>query len=77
VGPKSEWRTVVGVAADVKLTGPDDRNAKLGLYTPLSRDEVGRFPIIVLRTSGNPERLIPAVRRIVREIDPDSPSSAS
>ena len=71
-GPRSAWNTVVGVASDVKVTGPDDRNALLAYYVPTSLDFIGS-PSIIVRTGGDPGRIIPAVRQIVRDLDPDIP----
>jgi predicted permease len=72
LGPESEWRTVIGVAADVKLIGPDDRSMNLGYYVPASLDNTGA-PTFILRATGDPAKLIGPVQQVAREIDPDIP----
>lgn len=72
-GPKSDWYTVVGIAADSKPTGPDDRSAKLALYTPLIANDAGRAPSILVRTTGDPEQILPQVRQVIRGFDPNLP----
>jgi putative ABC transport system permease protein len=71
-GPQADWRTVVGVAGDVKLIGPDDRSMRLGFYFPASLDNTSA-PALILRTSVDPARLLNQVRQVSREIDPDIP----
>ncbi|MGH6913973.1 MAG: ABC transporter permease [Geminicoccales bacterium] len=61
-------RQVVGVIGDEKFAGLD-RAAEPAVYAPLAqapRDDGA----IVVRTSGVPETLIPAVQAAVREIEP-------
>jgi ABC-type antimicrobial peptide transport system permease subunit len=45
------------------------------LFYPADRGEL-RSATVVLRTSGDPQASIPAVRRVVRAIDPDQPISS-
>jgi putative ABC transport system permease protein len=70
--PESEWRTVIGVADDVKLIGPDDRSMNLGYYVPGSLDSRGA-PTFILRAKGDPASLLAPVRQVARELDPDIP----
>jgi putative ABC transport system permease protein len=65
------WLTVVGVAADVKQYW-SDRVPRTTLYRPfLQAPSSGMFAI--LRTRGNPERLLPAARRVVASLDRAQP----
>jgi predicted permease len=65
------WRTIVGVAPDMYLDGPENEEPE-GLYVPLhqSPDEwVG----IAIRSAGAPLAITPEVRDIVASIDGDMP----
>jgi len=70
------WRTVVGVARDVRQSPTDDDPADL--YVPLL-EAPGRFATLYARTGGTPAASFPALRRALKEIDPevslDSPRS--
>jgi putative ABC transport system permease protein len=64
------WTTVVGVVSEVKYAGldkPDDGT----VYTPMPRSAVTRFAVV--RTSGDPLSIVPAVRQTVRDLDPSVP----
>ena len=67
------WTTVVGVVSEVKYAGldrPDDGT----VYRPL---ESGASPsrYIVARTATDPQMVLPAVRQVVRDLDPTLPFS--
>jgi ABC-type antimicrobial peptide transport system permease subunit len=65
--------TVVGVVSEVKYLGldaPDDGT----VYWPISDRELARF--LVVRTHADPSTLLPALQRVVREIDPSAPLSS-
>ena len=64
------WLRVIGVTEDVKLEGPRDPLGPYLLFYPASR-ELGNA--IMLRTAGDPGRLAPVVRQVVRELDPEQP----
>jgi predicted permease len=70
--PGAEWLTVVGVVGDVMH---DDepfgvKEVTPTIYVPLlQRPE--RFFTVVLRTSGDPHVLGPAIRDVVAQLDPD------
>ncbi|HEV3469190.1 MAG TPA: ABC transporter permease [Pyrinomonadaceae bacterium] len=71
------WVTVVGVVADVRQMGAD-APVKPEMYIP--HRQAAAFPSfaprdLVVRTSGAPSSLVPAVRRAVREVDPLQPLS--
>ena len=72
-------RVVVGVAGDVVVRGLE-RTSEPQMYLPSSH--FGDSPLafhdaktLVIRTSGAPYDLLPAVRDIVRRVDPDQPIS--
>jgi len=64
--------TVVGLADDAKLEGPDEYLGPLMIFYPAERDAL-RSGAIVIRTEGDPAGLAPAVRTLVRELDPEQP----
>ncbi|MBV9876894.1 MAG: ABC transporter permease [Verrucomicrobia bacterium] len=66
-----DW-TIVGVVDDIRHGTPDFAEAPFLAYTPYNQRELFR-EFLVVRTAGDPTSLIPAVRKIVAEIDPDVP----
>jgi predicted permease len=61
------WRTVVGVAADVRQTYAD---GELGdLYVPLSPAAFGRFGSFYLRTDRPPSSLLDDMRGVAAQLD--------
>ena len=77
------WRTVeiVGVVGDVKFTGLD-AEAAADVYvpyaqtTPQSSVWLANIFCVAARTNGEPDRLVAAVRREIRSLDPDVAVSA-
>ena len=71
LGGESEWRTVVGVVADVKFWGLTAA-VNPEMYLP-----EGQYPMpfrsFVLRTSADPATLASAVREQIRQVDPNLP----
>jgi putative ABC transport system permease protein len=63
------WTTVVGVVSDVKYIGLDQPDQGT-VYSPLSGQLSG---FVVLRTLGNPLSVLPSVRHVARELDPNVP----
>ena len=72
-GPERPWRTVIGVAADMRHRGLDD-DASYQFYVP---DRQWPFPdnmvALVARTSGDPASIAAAVRAAARSVDPTQP----
>ena len=62
------WRTVVGVAADIRNFGIRG-DAPAATYFPLNQ-LAARFATVVVRTDGDPAPLLDAVRREAAGIDP-------
>ena len=64
-----QWRTVVGVAGDIRQTDPDWQSGEAQYYVPFPPDRVGRFVRFVVRTD-TPETLLSAIRQEAWAIDP-------
>lgn len=76
--PTSRWYTVVGVVAgtrDSTLIAPPAPVVYFPQteYTDKAQRQTARTMALVVRTSGEPSALTPAVQRIVRELDPSLP----
>ncbi len=70
------WRTVVGVVANVKLMGPDDRSYPYAVFYPRPRlGRATRTVALAVRTAGDPGASISAMRRAIREVDSEIPIS--
>jgi putative ABC transport system permease protein len=79
------WLTVVGVVADVRQMASDEP-VKAEMYVPIAQAAVywksqtySSFAPrdLVVRTSVEPRSLVPAVREVVREVDPYQPVSSA
>jgi predicted permease len=70
-GPKAPWLTVVGLVADVKHYGLE-RDVRPGVYLPLPRIPVSTMSFAV-KTQGGVAQLLPTVRAVVREMNPELP----
>jgi putative ABC transport system permease protein len=74
-----EWFTVVGIAGDVRQERPEraPRGAVYVLSSQLPEsvqgNRVGRFIVLVMRTSGDPHALAAAARSAAGSIDKDQP----
>ena len=72
--PEWDWLTVVGVMADMRLLGPDERRGEFALLYPLgSYENIGGQLGMAIRTRGDPRPVLPAIRSAVREVDPNQP----
>ena len=72
-------RTVVGIVADIRVRGPE-QTSEPQVYLPYTQVAdgalIGYIPKdLVIRTTVPPASLVPAVRRIVRVVDPQQPVS--
>ena len=65
------WITVVGVTADVKHYGLE-RPMRPGLYFPIGQD-VRSSMMLAIHTSGEPVSVAPAIRDVLRQMDPEVP----
>ena len=71
------WFTIVGVAGDVRQMGVDEP-VKAEMYLPYQQDNDHPYYAprdLVLRTAGDPLKIIGAVRNEIHAIDPDQPIS--
>ncbi len=73
-GPNEPSSEIVGIAGDAKnlIFRSLDQPAPPVLYRPFAQSYSARMSLVV-RTSGDPQRLIPAVRREVAALDEDLP----
>jgi putative ABC transport system permease protein len=69
---QNPWRTIVGVMADTRRNG-FEREPRPESYLPLQQRPSGWTTYVIRTSSPDPTALVPAVRRAVREIDPDQP----
>jgi putative ABC transport system permease protein len=67
----AEWIEVVGVVGDARRSGLE-REARPSVYLPTGQWTPHRMTVVA-RTAGEPAALVPAVRRAVRELDPEQP----
>src|SRR5262249_64578 len=70
-------RTIVGVVGDVRVRGPE-RDSEPQVYVPYQQIPDGWMPFfapkdLVVRAGGDPAPLVPALRAIVSEMDPEQP----
>jgi predicted permease len=73
-------RIIVGVAGDVKGRGLE-REAEPQIYIPYQQDPDNGWTWyapkdLAVRASGNPMALMPAIRRIIHDADPEQPISS-
>lgn len=71
-GPAPEWRTIVGVARDLKYSGSLYSEAEDAIYVPYQQFPPGGMYLFV-RTQSEPETVAADVRNVVRGIDGDVP----
>jgi predicted permease len=73
LGPSAgpPWQTVVGVVSDVRQSGLAG-NVMLEAFNPVLEDIAEEMSFVV-RTSGDPAHLIPVVRAVMAEVDPNQP----
>jgi predicted permease len=69
--PEARWGTVVGVVGDVRHERLSD-DAYPQVYIPFEQAPA-RSMVLVVRASGEPLGLVPGVRRILSELDPELP----
>jgi predicted permease len=70
-GPNSPWMTIVGVAGDVKHYGLE-RPVRPGVYFPVGRSTRPTM-MMAIHTSVDPASVTPAVRDLLRRMDPEIP----
>lgn len=65
--------TIVGVAADSKYTGVHEKPLPMAYFPYEQVAHLGSTIQVELRTTGNPEALLPVARRAMQEFAPDLP----
>jgi predicted permease len=70
-GGRGQWVTIVGIVGDVWQHGMDE-GPSAGVYCPQAQHAAYYYRLLV-RTAGNPWHLYPAVRAVLRELDPNQP----
>ncbi|MFT3782294.1 MAG: ABC transporter permease [Nibricoccus sp.] len=65
----STRREIIGVAADTKQTGLD-QNSRPGFYVPFTQSSRSRMDVVYRSSMRDPLTQLPAIRQILREIDP-------
>jgi predicted permease len=77
--PNGQWRTIVGIVADIKNAGLD-RPTGTELYIPYLQTSVSnnlvRAASVLIRTKGDPLSLAGAARTEIRALDPTIPIAA-
>jgi len=71
----TRWRQVVGVVGNARLSGLEAK-VDPAIYVPFPQNSwpnALRNSFIVLRTTTDPESLVPAIRRELRSVDPTFP----
>jgi len=69
---EDEWRTIVGVNADVKNNGVD-KPTGTELYLPFSQGYMLKSVHIAVRSQSAPSAILSAIRRVMHDIDPTLP----
>jgi predicted lysophospholipase L1 biosynthesis ABC-type transport system permease subunit len=68
-----KWHmTIVGMVRDNKYSTADERPVAMAWYCFLQDPSPGNLDVEV-RTAGDPTALLPEIRRIVKELDPNAP----
>ncbi|HJT66917.1 MAG TPA: ABC transporter permease [Pyrinomonadaceae bacterium] len=69
-GQQTQWQTIVGVVGSVRHLGLDVAPRPEVYYHTNTSPPFG--PVVVVRTTGDPQRLISIARAKVRELDPNA-----
>jgi predicted permease len=72
-GPDARWYTVVAVVPEIRISGyvaTDDRPG--AYYFPVDQN-MPRNVVLTVKTGGEPEAIVPDIRRALRAIDPELP----
>ncbi len=72
VGDAKHVATIVGVARDSKYASSDEEAMPM-IWGSYQQQKVIQAMDVEIRASGDPRSLLPAVRRVVRDLDPNAP----
>ena len=73
LGDSKHPGTIVGVVADNKYTAADESPLPMAWASYQQASAIQNMDVEVRTSAANPLTLLPAIRRIVREIDPNAP----
>jgi predicted permease len=73
IGSKDHGYTIVGVARDSKFTSVDEPKMPMAWYPYTQMPSVLNAMYVELHTYGAPMAILPTVRRVVAQIDPNMP----
>jgi len=71
--PNQRWLTVVGVVGETKMAGLVTSETRAGTYYFPATQAGMRTMTLAVRTTGDPQSVTPAVRRVLTAIDPELP----
>lgn len=71
-GGNDRWRTIVGIAADVKNAGVD-KPAGTEVYFPYAQADAVRAVYLLVKTTGDPRSVVTAVRSQIFQLDATLP----
>lgn len=70
---EASWLTVVGVSGNVRTQGPEAEFLP-EIYAPYTQHPWLKAPRqLLIRTNVNPLAVVPSIRRLIGELDPDQP----
>ena len=72
-GPKVQWYTVVGVAAEIRMSGFVSSDDRVGAYYFPMAQSPRRANTLIVKTAGDPLAIAPAIRRELAAVDPELP----
>jgi predicted permease len=73
IGGKGHAFTIVGVAQNSKFTSVDEPKMPMAWFPYTQQDSVWPEEVVELHTYGDPMAILPTVRRVVAQIDPNLP----
>jgi predicted permease len=68
-----QWGEIVGIAGNVKSIMPDPGPVTLQVYQPMAQDPRSYNEIAVHTTGVAPSTVVPSIRALMTELDPDLP----
>ena len=74
-GPEDKWLTVVGVYQHVRAMGLDDRTTPYGFIRARNPARAGNYMSVTVHTPGDPAKVLPIMRDVMRKMDRDVPLS--
>lgn len=70
--PKGDWQEIVGVVVNARNTTLT-RPAEPEIFVPAGNATPSNQLFVLARTSGDPMAILPSIRGVLRELDPDQP----